>query len=30
MAATLVVVSLAAWFVAPLWLAARPLSRADI
>lgn len=30
MAAALVVLSLAAWFVAPLWLAARALSRADI
>ncbi|MDO8678154.1 MAG: ABC transporter permease [Acidobacteriota bacterium] len=30
MAATLVVLSLAAWFVAPLWLAVRALSRADI
>lgn len=30
MTAVLVVVSLAAWFVMPLWLAARALSRADI
>ena len=30
MTATLVALSLAAWFVAPLWLAARALSRTDI
>jgi Cu-processing system permease protein len=29
-ASALVMLSLAAWFVAPLWLAARALSRADI
>ncbi len=30
MAATLVVLSLTAWFVVPLWLAARALARADV